>query len=106
MSARRAHERYDCELPISVKHGDRAIDLVAKNVSLGGLFCASDEMLPYGAEVEVTLRLPAMKTDMTTRMTVRWSRDGGIGLQFGSLRALEVWGLNQLFRTLQPTPET
>jgi hypothetical protein len=26
-------------------------------------------------------------------------------VQFGSLRALEVWGLNQLFKTLAISPE-
>jgi len=53
--------------------------------------------------VKLRIRLPAMQEDSTIEMTVRWKTPDGVGLQFGSLRAIEVWGLNQLFKSLGGT---
>ena len=39
-----------------------------------------------------------LKDDAEIAGTVRWIKDGAIGIQFGSLRAKEVWALNQMFR--------
>ena len=30
---------------------------------------------------------------------VRWQKPDGVGVQFGQLRARDVWALNQLFRS-------
>lgn len=82
------------------------LTLVATNISLGGMFCTTDVKVTYGTELKVRFRLPALKEDTTCPMTVRWLKPDGVGLQFGSLRALEVWALNQFFKTLDPaSPE-
>ena len=46
------------------------------------------------------LRLPLapLKEHAEIAGTIRWIKDGAIGIQFGSLRAKEVWALNQMFR--------
>ncbi len=106
MTGRRVHERYDCDLDVTVYHGGRQIPAKAANISLGGMYLVMGEQIPYGAEVKVRFRLPALKEDTESTTTVRWNKPDGIGVQFGSLRALEVWGLNQLFKTLSPTAPT
>ena len=80
----------------------------ATNISLGGLFLVTDNQIPYGTDVKVRFRLPSLKEDTEAVTIVRWNKPDGFGVQFGSLRALEVWGLNQLFKTLNilaPDPE-
>ena len=47
------------------------------------------------------LRIQPEDTDVV--VTVRWKTPEGLGVQFGSLRALEVWALNQLFKAAEPT---
>lgn len=103
MTGRRVHERYDCDLDVMVYHGEREIPAKAANISLGGMYLLMAEQIPYGAEVKVRFRLPALKEDTESKTIVRWNTPDGVGVQFGSLRALEVWGLNQLFRRLTPT---
>ena len=56
--------------------------------------------LAYGTEATVRMNLPALKEPALVKVTVRWVVPEGVGLQFGSLRALEVWGLNQYFKGL------
>ena len=73
------------------------------NVSLGGMYLLSDVQMPYGTAVKVTFRLPALKEDTVCEGVVRWNKPDGFGVQFGSLRAIEVWGFHQLFKTLTPT---
>ena len=70
-----------------------------RNLSLGGVFVETAASVVFGSTVKIRLRLPAVHEDSTIETTVRWKTPEGVGLQFGSLRALEVWGLNQLFKT-------
>ena len=98
MSGQRVHERHDHELPVTIIHDGKELTGATQNVSLGGMLVnqVSGEV-PFGAAVQVRMHLPAMKQEMTVDATVRWSAPDGVGLQFGSLRAMEVWALNQLF---------
>jgi hypothetical protein len=100
VTGRRVHERYECDLDVTVYHEGRAISAKAANISLGGMYLVMAEQVPYGSEVKIRFRLPALKEDTESLTTVRWNKPDGIGVQFGSLRALEVWGLNQLFKSL------
>ena len=102
---RRAHERFDIRLPVTVLHvppGDEHGEPTAytgetRNVSLGGMLISGDAVaVPFGASVRVRIELPALKVDTEIPATVRWIRDGAIGIQFGSLRANQQWALNQL----------
>jgi c-di-GMP-binding flagellar brake protein YcgR len=97
LPGRRVHERVEYELPVTVLHEGAEYTTVTQNISLGGMSLLTDAPLKYGAEVKLRFRLPALKEDTECSGTVRWVRSDGIGVQFGSLRALEVWGLNQLF---------
>jgi hypothetical protein len=105
VTGRRVHERYESDLDVTVYHEGREIAAKASNLSLGGMYLVMDEQIPYGSQVKVRFRLPALKEDTETTTIVRWNKPDGIGVQFGSLRALEVWGLNQLFKTLSVSSE-
>jgi hypothetical protein len=63
------------------------------------MFVYTSAKVPFGADVEVVLRLPALKEEITIQAVARWHQDGGVGVSFKSMRAREVWALNQLFKT-------
>ena len=98
MTGRRIHERYEIQLPVVIFHADKQYQAVTQNMSLGGMYIATDAKIAYDARIQVQFRLPALKDDTVCTVTVRWKKPDGIAVQFGSLRALEVWGLNQLFK--------
>jgi PilZ domain-containing protein len=95
---RRVHERYDRRLNVIVVHDGGELPCVTRNVSLGGMYLLSEVALPYGARVRLRFHLPALKEDAEIEATVRWEKEDGMGVQYGSLRAREVWALNQLFK--------
>lgn len=82
-----------------VIHEGQRIECVTRNVSLGGMYLLSDQPLAYGAEVQVEVFLPALREHATIDCIVRWEKPDGMGVQFGSLRAREVWAFNQLFKS-------
>jgi hypothetical protein len=96
---RRVHERFEHEMDVTVLIDDREIKGRTINFSLGGLFIKVEEKLPFGAQAKVVLPLPALKEPATVPVTIRWVTGEGCGVQFGSLRAVEVWALNQLFKS-------
>ena len=102
MTGRRVHERYHCVLDVTVLHEGSELSAKTDNLSLGGMYLTGTDHPPFGATVEVRFRLPGMKSDSTCAGTVRWIRGDGFGVQFSSLRPIDVWGLNQFFKTLTP----
>ena len=103
-AGRRVHERFECDLHVVLAYEGSEYETTADNVSLGGFYLLTDAKIPYGSQVTVRFRLPAIKETSTVQGTVRWNKADGVGVQFGSLRALEVWGLNQYFKTLRLLP--
>lgn len=92
---------------MTVIHPEGETKGTTQNVSLGGVLLTvtpAGEPLPTGAQIafgaQVKLRLPLapLKEHAEIAGTIRWIKDGAIGIQFGSLRAKEVWALNQMFR--------
>lgn len=97
----RTSPRCPCRLPVKVTtidHGD--VDAIAVNVGLGGMSLESDTPLTFNSEVKVRFRLPTLDEDSVIDSTVRWVSGTGSGVQFGSLRARDVWAINQLLRTV------
>ncbi len=97
-TGRRVHERYDRRLDVVVIHDGTRLECVTRNISLGGMYLLTDRPLPYGAQVQVEVFLPALREKAVIDCTVRWEKPDGMGVQFGSLRAREVWAFNQLFK--------
>jgi len=97
---KRVHERFDVRLPCTLLLPEGEVAASTRNASLGGLFVETTASVVFGSTVKLRVRLPAMHEDSTLDGTVRWKTPDGVGLQFGSLRAIEVWALNQLFKSL------
>jgi type IV pilus assembly protein PilZ len=107
-SGRRVHERYALDLAVTVIHPAGVVTGKSHNVGLGGILLTLNEPLEssspisFGAEVKLRLFLSPLKEEAEIGGTVRWIKDGAVGIQFGSLRAKEVWAFNQIFRTATP----
>ena len=80
-------------------HEGGVADGCTRNISLGGMYVLTDAAVPYGTRVDVEVVLPALGQSATLDAVVRWQGPDGVGVQFGSLRAREVWALNLLFRS-------
>ncbi len=104
MTGRRVHERYECDLPVTLTTEGGELSATASNISLGGMYIEPGSDLPYGTQGTLRFRLPALKEDAVVEVTVRWLTPHGIGVQFGSLRAIEVWALHQYFKSLERLP--
>jgi hypothetical protein len=96
---KRAQKRHACRLPVRIDAGGEEHEGNSVNLSLGGMLIDTDRRFPLGTAVMLRFRLPALKLDTEVEATVRWSEEGKHGMQFGSLRARDVWALNKLFRT-------
>jgi type IV pilus assembly protein PilZ len=100
---RRLHERHELCLPVVVLHDGAAYTGQTQNVSLGGMLITGDAgRVPFGAEVRVRVEASRPAIESEIEATVRWVKDGAIGVQFGSLRAKEQWALNQLLKSGAP----
>lgn len=66
-----------------------------RNIGTGGVQLDEVE-LPFGAEVRVKIFMPALKEHALLPATVRWVKEQSAGLQFGALRAKEVWAIQQM----------
>jgi len=99
MSSRRAQQRFPIKLPVRLAYQGETYECVTRNASLGGMFLLIDQQIPFGAVVQVQFELPDLSTPVVVDAHVRWVQAGeGIGIQFSSLRAREVWALQKLFR--------
>ncbi|MDD9937123.1 MAG: PilZ domain-containing protein [Myxococcales bacterium] len=100
----RIYPRFVAELPVEIitqagiQHGT-SVDL-----SIGGIRLRTSPPLEFGATVTLRFRLPWLEEDTVVESTVRWVEPDRAGLQFGSLRARDVWALNRLFRDSLPPP--
>lgn len=68
------------------------------NVSLGGMLLRLSKPVPFGSSLVLRVQLPTMKDVSEMPSVVRWEKDGAVGVQFTSLRALDTWALNQLLK--------
>jgi hypothetical protein len=95
---RRAQQRYEVQLPVSLTYQDQVIDTTTRNISLGGMFLELDPAIPFGAVVHLQFVLPDLDQSVVVDAHVRWVQPGvGVGVQFAGLRAREVWALQKLF---------
>lgn len=75
-------------------------DCTIVNLSLGGAQIAANAKQPMGTRCTVSFMLPTIENPVEVGATVRWSDDTSIGIQFDGLRARDVWGLNEYFKSL------
>jgi hypothetical protein len=101
---KRLHERLEIALPVILSFQGRDIRTTTRNLSAGGMLIDGGTDLPFGANVRLRCTLPGQELDVVC--TVRWIKDGAIGVQFGSLRAKETWALHQLIKQLSDAKPT
>ncbi len=102
MEHRRADRRYARRIDIEVTADGVTFNSVTRNISLGGVLLVADRALPFGAKVKLRFKIPTQVELIEVDGEVRWaeSEDGqthGLGVQFGGLRARDVWALNKYF---------
>ncbi len=97
---KRTYARYEYRIPVEAAIGDREISGLTVNLSLGGMLLQVAEPLPFGTRLRLRFRLPALDSDTEVYAAVRWVTKTAMGVQFESLRARDVWGLNRLFENL------
>ena len=102
---RRTDPRYDRRIDVEIKAGSRQILARTRNVSLGGIFVETTELLPENTSVEVRFRIPTQPEPVDVTGEIRWiergdgDRPGGLGIRFQGLRARDVWALNRFFQS-------
>jgi hypothetical protein len=98
LSDKRSHARYPVSLPVVVIYREAEQAAVSGDIGLGGMFVHTATPVPFGERITVRIKLPALKAESLIVATVRWKNREGMGIQFLSLRAREVWALNRLLR--------
>ena len=99
MDDKRTHPRVTVDLAVSCepKNG-AAFPGVARDISIGGMFVEAAEQVPFGTDITIVLRLPGLKADSRLPGVVRWSKPGGLGVQFGLLGARETHAISEMMK--------
>lgn len=77
----------------------------SRNISLGGMYVESLEVLPVQTTLQIRFRVPTQPEPIDVTGEVRWVERGGaeqaagMGVRFHGLRARDVWALNRFFQT-------
>ena len=77
----------------------------SRNISLGGMYVETAEVLPLQTTVQIRFRVPTQPEPIDVTGEVRWVERGGpgqaagMGVRFHGLRARDVWALNRFFQT-------
>lgn len=102
---RRTDPRYDHRIVVEVKAGPKRFEATTRNLSLGGMYLETAEVLPLQTTVELRFKLPAQPEPVEITAEVRWVEPAegaslsGMGLRFHGLRARDVWAFNRLFQS-------
>lgn len=95
---RYARTRIDSPLTFVVKGKEEATAGVGKDIAIGGMFVETAAPAAFGADIVVHVQLPGQKEAIALPGVVRWVRDGGMGVQFGLLGAVETHIITELGR--------
>ena len=96
--APRVEERLSVELEIE---GARHV-AASRNVSTGGMFVETEQVLKVGQRIKLHFAVPAQKEPIVADAEVRWVESGGAGLRFLGLRVKDVWALGKLLNPSGP----
>ncbi|MBX3233995.1 MAG: PilZ domain-containing protein [Labilithrix sp.] len=71
---RRVHPRYHLRLAVTLRGDNNFYTGVSSDISEGGIFIATQYMLPIGTPVVMQFHISRFGADLTLRGTVRWIR--------------------------------
>lgn len=69
------------------------VEAYCGDISLGGAYLETAHGFAFGASVELAFELPDLDTDAIVPAVVRWTKPGGMGVQFCAMGARETHGL-------------
>lgn len=95
---RYARAPIDSPASFSVKGNPGTQEGLAKDISVGGTFIETTTPAAFGADVILHLTLPGGDGPAALPGVVRWVRDGGMGIQFGLLGAVETHLITEIGR--------
>ncbi|HTA90087.1 MAG TPA: PilZ domain-containing protein [Polyangiaceae bacterium] len=88
---KRIHPRIAVEIAVSCERRNGPPVLgIARDISIGGTFVESTELLPFGTELVIVACLPNGKTELRLPGVVRWAKPNGFGVQFALLGVRET----------------
>jgi type IV pilus assembly protein PilZ len=85
----------------TLKGSSQPLTGVAKDISVGGMFVVVEEPPPFNAEVIVRIILPEQLEELVLPGVVRWTRDDGMGVQFGLLGVRETHAITEFVANRQ-----
>ena len=98
---KREHHRAEYVVTVNVEAaGGQVVEVQSRDISQGGIFLISEQMLPVGTEVNLALDLPGCGPCRIPGY-VRWLKSDGFGVQFGLLGARETHAIGKVVRTAQ-----
>lgn len=71
---------------------------MGRDISLGGMFIETAIPAAFGVSVLVGFTLPGQRKPLLVSGTVRWTSNGGMGVQFGLLGARETHAITAIER--------
>ena len=99
MQDKRVHPRVVVDTTVSCEvRGGATFTGMAKDISIGGMFIESTEIVPFGTEVSIVGRFPGAKADLRLPGVVRWAKPMGFGVQFASMGARETYAISELLK--------
>jgi type IV pilus assembly protein PilZ len=81
-----------------VKGETGAREGIARDIAVGGMFIETSTPARFGAEVIIHVELPGQDGAVSLPGVVRWLHDGGMGVQFGLLGAVETHTITEISR--------
>jgi PilZ domain len=94
----RQHQRAPIHLVVRVVHEGHEFTAVGRDISIGGVFVATDSKVPFGARVTLHIDAQGSLPPLTLPAVCRWSSPDGIGMQFGLIGARETHAITELCR--------
>lgn len=100
MIEQRRYARVPLDKPasFSIKGETGAREGIARDITVGGMFVETASPARFGANVIIHVELPGHDELMSLPGVVRWVRDGGMGVQFGLLGAVETHIITEISR--------
>ena len=80
------------------KGSDEILEGVGKDISVGGMFIETTTPPSFNTEIVILTVLPGERAQLSLPATVRWTKSGGMGVQFGLIGARETYVITELTR--------